>query len=448
MTRRAACLIKSLLALLLACLLLAGLAACGKANGKDPKAKSAVPVQAVDAKLMTVPVLVQAVGNVEAFASVSIKPQVSGVISRQLVQDGQDVVKDQTLFIIDTRTYKTAVLEAQARLQKDQAQAAKAEDDLKRYNTLFDQGAVSRDQLEQMRTNAEALRASLALGRAQVEQARLQLDHATIKAPISGRAGHVLVQEGNVVGKSGDDRVLLVINQLQPISITFAVSEAHLPEIQRRHAQGQLKVEASTGDGTLLDTGVLASIDNSVDKATGTIRLKATFPNKELGLWPGQFVRARIRLAERENAVVVPSQAVQTGINGQYVFVVKPDMTVEMRAVQTSDGEEQTLVVDKGLAAGEKIVLDGQIMLVPGSLVEIKPPASSPAEKPGEVGAKTAEATANATASDAGAGQAQPTQAITGPAKAASTPAQPQANATRQQISPPPPPASAAGKQQ
>lgn len=462
MTRRAAPLTRNFPSLLLACLLLALVAACGKANGKEPKGKSAVPVQAVEAKSMTVPVLVQAVGNVEAFASVSIKPQVSGVISHQLVRDGQDVVKDQTLFIIDTRTYQAAVLEAQARLQKDQAQAAKAEDDLKRYNTLFEQGAVSRDQLEQMRTNAEALRASLALGRAQVEQARLQLGHATIKAPISGRAGHVLVQEGNVVGKSGDDRVLLVINQLRPVSVTFAVSEVHLPEIQRQYAQGQLKVEASTGDGVLLDTGTLASIDNSVDKATGTIRLKATFPNATLGLWPGQFVRARIRLAERENAVVVPSQAVQTGMTGQYVFVVKPDLTVDMRAVETSAGEEQTLVVDKGLAAGEKVVVDGQIMLVPGSLVELRPQASPPAAKPNPTGANaTVNATTSATTANAAPANAiKSAPANSGPAKAESnpaqsSPAQSQANATRQQVSPPPPPAntanapaSASGKQQ
>jgi len=322
---------------------------------------------------MSVPVLVQAVGNVEAFASVSIKPQVSGVIAKQLVRDGQDVVKDQTLFVIDTRSYHAAVQEAQARLQKDQAQAAKAEDDLKRYQTLFEQGAVSRDQLEQMRTNAEALRASLALGRAQVEQARLLLGHATIKAPISGRAGHVLVQEGNVVGKSGDDRVLLVINQLTPISVTFAVSERHLPEIQHQSALGALRVEARTGEGELLDTGHLASIDNSVDKATGTIRLKATFPNTTLALWPGQFVRASIRLSERENAVVIPAQAVQTGMNGPYVFVVKDDLSVELRAVTTSPGGDQTLVADTGLTPGEKVVVNGQVMLVPGSLVEIRP---------------------------------------------------------------------------
>jgi multidrug efflux system membrane fusion protein len=376
MKNRAALLNKNFPVVLLAALLLLTLGACGKANGKDPKDKKAVPVMVAEATAMNVPVLVQAVGNVEAFASVSIKPQVSGVIAKQLVRDGQDVVKDQVLFIIDTRSYQAAVLEAQARLQKDQAQAFKAEDDLRRYQTLFEQGAVSRDQLEQMRTNAEALRASLALGRAQVEQARLLLGHATIKAPISGRAGQVLVQEGNVVGKSGDDRVLLVINQLTPISVTFSVSERYLPEIQHQSALGKLQVEARTGEGELLETGELASIDNSVDKATGTIRLKATFPNKALALWPGQFVRASVRLSERENAVVVPAQAVQTGMNGQYVFVVKDNLSVEMREVQTSPGGEQTLVVDKGVTPGEKVVLNGQVMLVPGSLVEIKPQPS------------------------------------------------------------------------
>lgn len=408
MNRINASMSKGLAVLLLAALALSALGACGKANGKDPKQKKAIPVLAAKATAMSVPVLVQAVGNVEAFASVSIKPQVSGVIAKQLVRDGQDVVKDQTLFVIDTRSYHAAVQEAQARLQKDQAQAAKAEDDLKRYQTLFEQGAVSRDQLEQMRTNAEALRASLALGRAQVEQARLQLGHATIKAPISGRAGHVLVQEGNVVGKSGDDRVLLVINQLTPISVTFSVSEQHLPEIQRQSALGTLQVEARTGEGELLDTGQLASIDNSVDKATGTIRLKATFPNTKLALWPGQFVRARLRLSERENAVVIPAQAVQTGMNGQYVFVVKDDLSVEMRTVQTSPGVDQSLVADTGLTPGETVVVNGQVMLVPGSIVEIRPEPSAasvqqsvagPAAQPPAAPPDTVNGTAAATGS-------------------------------------------------
>lgn len=403
---------KTVPALLLFALL--ALVGCGKANGKDSKAKRPIPVMVAETRSMTMPVLVQAVGNVEAFASVSIKPQVSGVIAKQLVRDGQDVTKDQVLFLIDPRTYHASVQEAQARLQKDQAQATKAEDDLKRYQTLFDQGAVSRDQLEQMRANAETLRASLALDRAQVEQARVQLGYATIKAPISGRAGHVLVQEGNVVGKSSDDRVLLVINQLTPISVTFSVPETHLPEIQRQSAQGKLTVEARTGEGALLDTGELASIDNSVDKATGTIRLKATFPNKSLQLWPGQFVRARIRLAERANVVVVPSQAVQSGVNGQYAFVVKADMSVEMREVTTSTGDEHSLIVEKGLAAGEKVVVDGQIMLVPGSLVEIK-------ARPGDKDAQqNATAPAPQTASSPGTDNASaPAQQPAPPAAAA-----------------------------
>jgi len=420
---------RSKILLLLAALALLALGACGKADGKDSKAKKAVPVSVAVAQTMSVPVLVQAVGNVEAFASVSIKPQVTGVIARQLVRDGQDVVKDQVLFIIDTRTYHAAMLEAQARLQKDQAQALKAEDDLKRYQTLFEQGAVSRDQLEQMRTNAEALRASLALGRAQVEQARVLLDHATIKAPISGRAGNVLVQEGNVVGKSGDDRVLLVINQLNPISVSFSVSETHLPEIQRQSALGKLQVEARTGEGELLDTGELASIDNSVDKATGTIRLKGTFPNKDLRLWPGQFVRARIRLAERENALVVPSQAVQSGMNGQYVFVVKDDMSVDMRTVSTSPGGDQTLVVDQGLTAGEKVVVDGQVMLVPGSLVEIKAQPGAPGQQQ-----KAAPAPSQAEPQPGKAAEAGKDNPAAESAQANS-----QANATRQQATPPSP---------
>lgn len=354
---------------------------CGRGEGKEAKGGRPVPVAVAVAKSMTVPVLVSAVGNVEAFASVAVTPQATGVIAKQLVRDGQDVAKGQLLFLIDPRTYQASVQEAQARLQKDQAQAKKAEDDLKRFQALFDQGAVSRDQLEQMQTNVGTLRATLALDRAQVEQARLQLGYASISSPIAGRAGHVLVQEGNVVGKSNDDRTLVVINQLEPIYVTFAVPESYLPEIQKQSALGALRVEARTGEGEVLDTGELSSIDNSVDKATGTIRLKAVFENKARRLWPGQFVRTFLRLAERENAVVAPSQAVQSGVNGQYVFVVKDDMTVDMRSVASSPGPDQMVIIEQGVAPGEKLVVDGQIMLVPGSAVEIKatPPTTSPA---------------------------------------------------------------------
>ena len=359
------------LVLLLAALLLA-LAACGKGEDKLAKGKRPVAVAVAEAKAMNVPVLVLAVGNVEAYASVVIKPQVSGVIARQLVRDGQDVLKGTPLFLIDQRTYQASLQEAQARLQKDEAQSKKADDDLHRFKALFDQGAVSREQLEQVQANAIGLRASLALDRAQVEQARLQLGFASISSPIAGRAGHVLVQEGNLVGKSGDDRPLVVINQIEPIFVSFSVPERHLPEIQKQAALGQLRVEAQTAEGVVLDTGELSSVDNAVDKTTGTIRLKAVFANKGKNLWPGQFVRAFLRLAERENAVVVPAQAVQTGVSGPYVFVVKADQTVDMRPVTVSPAPDQTVVVDTGVAAGEKVVVDGQVMLVPGSTVEIK----------------------------------------------------------------------------
>ncbi|MDP3428174.1 MAG: efflux RND transporter periplasmic adaptor subunit [Humidesulfovibrio sp.] len=345
-----------LLALLIAGLLLA-LCACGKGNDNDAKGKRPVAVSVAEATSRNVPVLVLAVGNVEAYASVVIKPQVSGVIARQLVRDGQDVQKGTPLFLLDQRTYQASLEEAQARLQKDQAQSKKAEDDLRRFQALFEQGAVSREQLEQIQANAIGLRASLALDRAQVEQARLQLGFASIASPINGRAGHVLVQEGNLVGKSGDDRPLVVINQIQPIFVSFSVPERHLPEIQKQAALGQLRVEAQDAEGLVLDAGELASIDNAVDRATGTIRLKAVFANTAKNLWPGQFVRAFLRLAEHENAVVIPAQAVQTGASGPFVFVVKAD---------------QTVVVDSGVAPGERVVVDGQVMLLPGSTVEIK----------------------------------------------------------------------------
>ncbi len=389
-----------ILVLTLAVLLLT-LPACGRGDDKNAKGKRPVAVAVAVAAVKNVPVLVLAVGNVEAYASVVIKPQVSGVIAKQLVRDGQDVVRDQPLFFIDPRTYKAAMQEAQARMQKDQAQAKKAEDDLTRFQALFEQGAVSRDQLEQMQTNVGTLRASLALDRAQVEQARLQLEYATITAPIAGRVGQVLVHEGNVVGKSNDDRTLVVINQIEPIFVSFSVPERHLPEIQKQAALGPLRVEAQTAEGVVLDTGQLASIDNAVDKATGTIRLKAVFANKGRALWPGQFVRAFLRLAERESAVVIPAQAVQTGVSGPYVFVVKDDLSVDMRPVTISPAPDQAVVVDTGVAPGEKVVVDGQVMLVPGAKVELK---AAPAAQ--------ANASANATAGQT----STPAQAAPAPA--------------------------------
>ncbi|MDQ7833903.1 MAG: efflux RND transporter periplasmic adaptor subunit [Humidesulfovibrio sp.] len=380
---------------LCAWLLAAGLlCACGKGEDKAAKGKRPIPVAVAEAKAMDVPVLVVAVGNVEAYASVVIKPQVSGVIAKQLVRDGQDVRKGTPLFVIDQRTYQASLQEALARLQKDQAQSKKAEDDLKRFQALYEQGAVSREQLEQIQANTIGLRASLALDQAQVQQARLQLGYASIASPIDGRAGHVLVQEGNVV-KANDDRVLVVINQVEPIYVSFAVPERYLPEIQKQAALGELRVEAQTAEGVVLDTGKLDSIDNAVDKATGTIRLKAEFRNKAKTLWPGQFVRAFLRLAERKNAVVIPAQAVQTGVSGSFVFVVKAEQTVELRNVSVSPAPEQAVVVDQGVAPGEKVVVDGQVMLVPGAMVEIK--AAAPA--------------APASATQANATQANATQA-------------------------------------
>jgi multidrug efflux system membrane fusion protein len=397
------------LILLLAALLLA-LAACGKGDDKAAKGKRPVAVAVAVAVSMDVPVLVLAVGNVEAYASVAVKPQVGGTIAKQLVRDGQDVRTGTPLFIIDQRTYQASVQEAQARLQKDEAQSTKADDDLRRFQALFDQGAVSREQLDQVQANAIGLRASLALDRAQVQQARLQLGYASINSPLTGRAGHVLVQEGNVV-KANDDRVLVVINQVEPIFVTFAVPERHLPEIQKQSALGQLRVEAQTAEGVVLDSGELASIDNAVDKTTGTIRLKAVFTNKGRNLWPGQFVRAFLRLAERQNAVVVPAQSVQTGVSGPYVFVVKDDMTVEMRPVAVSTAPDQKVVVESGVAAGEKVVVDGQVMLVPGSLVEIKTPGGKDAAQAKEAAAGQANASAPLPVAPAGtAHAAQPAE--------------------------------------
>jgi len=371
----------TLIAVLLAAVILA---ACGaKSDGKtgvsDNKKKEspAIPVIVATVAEQSVPLKIQAIGNVEVQATVAIKSRLDGQIVKVGFSDGQDVAKGQTLFEIDARPLEAQLLQAQAALARDKSQLDRARAQEERYKDLLQKGFVSQDAYAQFRTNVDTAAATVRAGEAAVENARLQTEYAVIRSPIEGRAGKILIQQGNLV-KANDTVSLVVINQIAPIYVSFAVPEQYLGIIRKYMAAGKLAVEAlPQGVANTVDTaanGTLAFVDNTVDSTTGTVRLRATFPNKDKTLWPGQFVTASVTLNEQQNAIVVPSQSVQTGPKGQYVYVVKAG-AAEMReiAVERVDGAQT--IIGKGLAAGEQVVTSGQSRLVPGIRVSIKPDA-------------------------------------------------------------------------
>lgn len=360
----------SLSALILFAFLVFLLTACSKEK-KEQSVKIAVPVTVESVIQKAVPVQIHAIGNVEAYSSVSIKSRVSGELTRVYFREGQDINKGVMLFTIDSAPFKTALESAQANLAKDTALAKKAEEDIRRYTELYRDELVSRSQYEQIFSTAEALKATIEGDKAAVENARLQLNYCSISAPISGRTGSLLVNEGSLI-KANDDKPMVVINQMQPIYVSFSIPEKNLPEIKKYMAGGKLKVEAFISDEDKNpEEGALTFIDNTVDVATGTIKLKATFGNKEKRLWPGQFVNLIITLATQSEAIVVPSQAVQTGQQGQFVFVIK-DNVAELSPVKAGIKYKDLTVIEEGLAPGEQVVTDGQMRLMPGAKVEIR----------------------------------------------------------------------------
>ncbi|MFZ5428258.1 MAG: efflux RND transporter periplasmic adaptor subunit [Thermodesulfobacteriota bacterium] len=348
------------------------LLACSDGKQAKGPVKRPVPVTAAAAETGSIPVRIQAVGNVEAYQTAAVRSQVGGLIKEQRVRDGQEVAAGDVLFVLDQRPFQAAIKEAQGKLERDQALLKKAEDDLNRYTGLKQKDVVSQQQFDQASTDAKSLRASIKLSEAQIEQARLQQDYSVIKAPFAGRVGSVLVHEGNVI-KANDDRNLLVLNQIQPIYVSFSVPEQHLSEIASRMGKAPLAVTADTaGDADGVETGELASVDNAVDRATGTIKLKALFGNENKRLWPGQFAKVTLELANRENVLSVPSGAVQQGLQGSYVYVVTPDGKAEFRLVESGGVAGGRVIIAKGLSAGETVVTDGHVRLAPGSAVEVK----------------------------------------------------------------------------
>jgi len=412
-------------------LLVAACPACSgdKAESQAPQRRSAAPVSVAAVEQKTMPLQIQAIGTVEASSVVSVRAQVGGELLRVHVKEGQDVRKGDLLFTIDPRLIEAALAQAQANLAKDlgqvqqaravlerdrareaqtraalardEAQARNAEVQAKRYSDLFERELIAREQYDQIRTNAEALAATLRADQADVrsaeetvradeaairaaeqvvradeatvESVRVQLGYTTIRSPVDGRAGSLMLNEGNVVRAGGTtDSTLLVINQVQPIYVSFTVPQQQLPAIKRYMALGRLAVVAVPSGDPRPVKGVVTFVDNAVDATTGTIRLKATFTNEEGRLWPGQFANVTLTLTSEADAVVVPSQAVQSGQQGAYVFVVKPDSTVDLRRVVTARTQGSETIIAKGLQAGERVVTDGLARLTTGAKVEIR----------------------------------------------------------------------------
>jgi membrane fusion protein, multidrug efflux system len=338
----------------------------------EPTAPEAVAVTAAAAVQKTVPVQLTAIGTVESYASVSIKSRISGQLVQVHFKEGQDVSKGDLLFTIDPRPYEVALKEAQARLAKDKVLAEKAEIDARRYADLAGKDFVSKDKSEQFRANAAALKATLEGDKAAIENARLQLSYCYISAPFSGRTGSLLVDEGAQV-KANDDHGLVDIMQITPIYVSFSVPQQDLGLIQQRMNQATLPVAAILpGGSTAPEQGNLTFLDNRVSSDTGSIGLKATFANQDRRLWPGQFVDVVLTLTTRPDSIVVPSVAVQTGQQGLFVFIIKPDMTVESRPVAVAMTLGSETVLESGVSAGEQVVTDGQFRLVPGALVQIR----------------------------------------------------------------------------
>jgi len=362
-----------------------------------PPSAPAVSVKLATAALRTMPVEIKTIGKVEAIASVQVRAVIGGTIVKANFNEGDTVKKGDILFEIDPRTYQEAIKQWQANMARDQALQAQSEAQLAsaqaqeafygmqatRYEKLAAEGIVSREQADQAgveararRTNVravqaagESIKATIRADEAALDNAKLNLSYLSIKAPITGRTGDMRIKPGNLVKANDSD--LVTIHQVQPAYVTFTVPEGRLITLRQRIAKGGLPVSASIPGDTLADSrGTITFLDNSVDAATGTIRLKATFPNAETRLWPGQFVHVRVLLEERANAVVVPASAIQNSQTGNYVYVMTAAQTVELRPVTVGARVERDIAIDKGLQGGEQVVIEGQLRLAPGMKVK------------------------------------------------------------------------------
>ena len=366
-------------------------AACSDEGASSGAGRSrAVPVRVAQVKEEEVRRALSVVGHVEPSAAVRITAQVGGQLMEAHVRPGSYVHAGDTLFILDRRPFQNALLQAEAALSSNRAQLRRAQQDLNRYKQLASQNFLSQQQYEQSLTEVETLQANIAQNTAARENAQLQLSHATVKAPISGRVGEVLVHPGNNV--KANDSTLLVINTVSPAEVRFAVPERFLPELNRRLRTDRVAAlvlpEGDTGEPV---SGLLTLIDNEVDKSTGTISMRALFANSDERLWPGQFVRVGIVMESVSDALVIPESAVLEGLSGRYAYVLGEDGRVSPRDIKITDLNDGRGMVEQGLQLGETVIIDGQLNLMPGSLVEVIPPATGAAPDPvraGREGAK------------------------------------------------------------
>jgi multidrug efflux system membrane fusion protein len=356
------------------------IAGCGNAQ-KKPAVKPAVPVRVAQALQKDVPVQIRVIGSVEALNTVAIKPQVSGQIARIHVAEGSDVGQGEVLVSIDAEPFLAALRQAEATLAKSQAQARFAADQARRYEGLVREGIVTRDQYEQLQASADSLAAAVAADRAAVANARILLGYCSIRSPIAGRTGTVALHAGNLV--KANEQAILTVNQISPTSVAFDLPEKRLAELKRAMAGGQLRVEAVIPhDGGPAEVGRISFLDNAVNPSTGTIRLKGLFKNGSRRLWPGQFVDLVLTLGVKKGAVVVPAPAVQNGQQGEYVYLVTREQKAELRQVVTAPATEGELVIEQGVAAGETVVVDGQLRLTPGAAVTGAAPADTGKQQP------------------------------------------------------------------
>ncbi len=341
--------------------------AAGGAGGRPP-----APVVVAQVEQRDIPVQIGAIGNVEAYQTVQIRSQVSGQIQKIFFKEGEDVHQGQPLFQLDKRPFQADLEKAIGQMKHDQAQAENSRIQADRYSGLEKQGIVSHEQAEQLRAQAKADASAVEADKAAVEAARVQLQYTDIVAPINARTGSLMINLGNLV-KANDTPYLLQLNQVTPIYVTFSVPETNLDRVRQRFSSGQLKVLAyPKGQADSPAEGRLTFIDNGVDTTTGMLKLKGTFQNADRRLWPGEFVDVALVLSTQKNVVVVPTKAVQTGQQGEYVYVVRTDSTAESRPVKTAGTYQNLTLIADGLKAGEQVIVNGQLRVAPNAKVVVQ----------------------------------------------------------------------------
>jgi len=377
---------KNFFLLATALLLVVALTACGKkdvqaaAPGGAGASRPAAPVVVATVEQRDVPVQIRAIGNVEAYQSVQVKSMVNGQIEKIFFKEGQDVRQGQLLFQLDRRPFEADLEKALGTLRHDEATATQSELQAKRYTELEQQGVISKEQADQFRAQAKADASAVYADKAAVDAARVQLAYTDIAAPINARTGAVMIHKGNLV-KANDTPYLVQLNQVAPIYVTFSIPETDLAEVRQFAASHQLKVMATPkGQNTTPAVGELTFIDNGVDTTTGTVKLKATFTNKDRRLWPGEFADVVLDLSTRKNAILVPTKAVQSGQQGDYVYVVTPQNTAESRNVQPSGTFQNMTIVSAGVQPGEKVITEGLLRVAPNSKVVVQNSQETPAK--------------------------------------------------------------------